>query len=239
MKRHLTRWWPAYALALFVALPALWYLSQNPSAIPTGRNAKLFAVSFIVAGAFASPWILITVNALYTPDEYMLFAYDFREGFNGFYLIGATEWRNIDVDGELYQIADGFYHCLNFDKPKMEAEGTWLGESSDVEYLAAREAIKENRSSLQEIARKGLVIRARQSSQIHTALNDIMMQFLADFEAETLYKGEKIQERIENAVENVAESEASKDAVDDQGDAYETLRVDLDSAANEEVDHGD
>jgi hypothetical protein len=118
------------------------------------------------------------------------------------------------------------YEANDFDPDEQVATGVWRGSATDLELIEHREAVAEVRGDLEDLAREGLAIRAKQSAIVRGAVADIVMEFVADFEDESTYSGDQIQHRVDSALDELDETPADSD--DDQDDEADPL---LDSFA--------
>lgn len=117
------------------------------------------------------------------------------------------EWEELEVvDGELYRLR-AFYPAWgvqSYDPEEHVAEGTWRGSKSDIELVREYEAIRELREDLLELAEEGVTQRMRHSSIVWTATKNLLTEFAASFESETLYQGEEVQDAVNKVLDGEA-----------------------------------
>jgi len=206
------------ALVTLLVLSIAYWLVQ-PSLPDFGRPVKLFLVAFVVGSVVATPWATKLVDWLHTPDTRWLLTTDAEKNKLELWEIPAPLWRDLDVDDDLHRwdSSQPVYEVREYDQEDNHAVGTWRGSATDLELVETREAVKEVRGDLEDLAREGLAIRAKQSSIIRSSVSDIVMEFVGDFEEETTYSGEQIQQRVEDALDDLDD-----DPPDDQDDDEET-----------------
>ena len=225
--------WFLLAVALLVVLVGSisWWL-LDLSVPPIGREVKLFAMAFVAAVVLAAPWATRLVDWLYTPDSKYLLDYDAETDELHLWEIPAPTWRELDIEEELYplQASEPVYEGRNYDPEENRAEGVWRGSATDLELVDHREAVKEVRGDLEDLAREGLAIRAKQSSIVRGAVSDIVMEFVADFEDESTYSGENIQRRVDDALGDLDDQD---DRDDDQEEETSPLLESLAQPSNQ------
>ncbi|WP_336327876.1 hypothetical protein [Halovenus sp. HT40] len=221
--------WFLLAVALVVILVlSISYWLVDPSLPSIGRELKLFAIAFVVGSILAAAPATKLVDWLHTPDSKYLVEYDAETDEFELWEIPAPQWRSLEIEDELHQLnaSEPVYEVNDYDPDEQVATGVWRGSASDLELIQHREAVAEVRGDLEDLAREGLAIRAKQSSIVRGAVADIVMEFVADFEEESTYSGTQIQQRVDSALDELDEEPSDPD--DDQDDEDDPL---LDSFA--------
>ena len=203
-------------VSLLVGAVVWWLLDLSVPSI--GRELKLFALAYGVAAVLGTPIATRLVDWLYTPQKKYLVEFDAATDEFALWPIPQSQFRELQVNEELHQLnaSEPVYHCSSYDVDEHLAEGHWRGSASDLELVEHREAVKEVRGDLEDLAREGLSIRAKQSSIVRGSVKDIVMEFVADFEEESTYSGEDIQNRVDEALRDLDDDPDSEDSDDDQ-----------------------
>jgi len=219
--------WFLLAVALLTTLVlSITYWLVQPEIPDFGRPAKLFAVTFFVGALFAAPWASKLVDWLYTPDVKYLLTTNAETNELQLWKLPLPLWRDLDIEEDLHlwDASRHVYEAREFDQEENRAVGTWRGSATDLELVEHRENVKEVRGDLEELAREGLAIRAKQSSIVRASVSDIVMEFVGDFEVETMYSGEQIQNRVEDALADLDDESADPDD-DDQDESNPLLEA--------------
>ena len=194
------RWRIAILVTAVVGLA--YYFGFNPQ-IP--RRAKLFGMAFVAASLAGFPAATRVVDYLYRPTHTHLVEFDAETDTLRIWQLPASTWRELTVeDGEIYPLqADSpAWECRSYDPEDNVATGTWRGSATDLELVESRAAINDIRNELEDMAQEGLTIRVKQSTIVRTAVKDIVMAFLRDYESETVYSGDELQTKIDDAVDS-------------------------------------
>lgn len=169
------------------------------------RAVKLFAITFLIALAIGFPVARRIVDYLYTPDTQYLLDYNAETDEFGVWAFSPNEWKKLEVEEDTHrlQAAEPVYEARNYNPETNRAEGTWRGSATDLELVEHREAVSEVRGDLEDLAKDGLSIRVKQSSIVRGAVQDVVMDFVADFESDTIYSGDQIQNRVQSAIDDL------------------------------------
>ena len=222
--------WFLLAVVLVVSLVgSIVYYLTDPTIPPITREIKLFLMTLVIGAILAAIPATYLVDWLHTPANKYIVDYDASTDDFALYSIPAEHWPDLTVDEELHRLnaSEPVFEARNYDPDEHHAEGTWRGTASDLELVEHREQVKETRNDLEQLAREGLAIRAKQSSVVRGAVADIVMDFIADFEEETTYSGDEIQSRIEDALDDLDTEQADDDQEDEQPESplLETLQT--------------
>jgi hypothetical protein len=214
-----SRWFLLVVALLGILVLSLSYWLVDPALPDFGREVKLFLAAFSVGSLFAAPWATRIVDWLHTPDTRWLLTTDAEQNKLELWEIPAPLWRDLDVEDDLHRwdSSQPVYEVREYDEEDNHAVGTWRGSATDLELVEHRESVREVRGDLEDLAREGLAIRAKQSSIVRGAVADIVMEFVTDFEAETTYSGEEIQQRVDAALDDL---DAPVDDQDDDQDDH-------------------
>ncbi|SDJ63022.1 hypothetical protein SAMN05216226_106100 [Halovenus aranensis] len=218
-----------------VLLIAIWFFEPNLP-LPSGRHVKLFVMAFGTAALIGYPWVRRLVDWLYRPAHTHLHVFNAEKDLLAIWKLPASSWRDLDVtDHEIYpvQAAEPTYQAREYDPEENEAVGTWRGSATDLELVESRAAINDIRNDLEQMAQEGLTIRVKQSSIVRQATSDIIMEFLRDYESETVYSGEDLQQKIDDAIENWELDEAPEQPeTDDRQDDQSQTEPNVDQQAD-------
>jgi hypothetical protein len=130
------------------------------------------------------------------------------------------------VEEDLHQLqaSEQVYEVEQYNPDENKAVGTWRGSATGLDLVEHREAVHEVRGDLEDLAREGLAIRAKQSSIVRGAVSDIVMEFVADFEDQSTYSGDNIQARVDDALADLdAEDDDQEAEPDDDRSLAESL----------------
>jgi len=215
-------------ILLGIIFTAAVFLGFSPK-IP--RSARLGGVVLLVTGVAAYPYARMVVEYLYSPDYTYLLDVDARDNQIALYKIPPEIFREISTDGveELHQVEAQYptYECRNYDPEERHAEGTWRASATDLEMIAEQTKIDEIRTDLEELAQEGISLRVKQSGIIRKSLREIINGFIASFESESIYDGEKIDQAIEQSLQEVGFE--SDDEDDDPLDTHDKKTNESDS----------
>lgn len=220
-----SRWFLlAVALIVLLVVSISWYL-VDPTIPNIGRELKLFGMAFLIGAILAAAPATRLVDWLHTPDNKYLVEYDAATDEFALWEIPAPQWRNLEIVDEAHQLnaSEPVYEVNDYDPDEQVATGVWRGSASDLELIQHREAVAEVRGDLEDLAREGLAIRAKQSSIVRGAVADIVMEFVADFEEESTYSGTQIQDRVDAALDDLDEEPTDPDDDQDEDDQEQIL----------------
>jgi hypothetical protein len=177
----------------------------------------LFGLAFLTGAVLAAAPATKLVDWLHTPNHKYLVEFDAETDEFALWEFPAPQFRDLDVEDELHQLnaSEPVYEASDYDPDEHLATGVWRGSASDFELVEHRETVKEVRGDLEDLAREGLSIRAKQSTIVRGAVSDIVREFVADFEEENTYSGEQIQSRVDSAIDDLDETPAEDDQDDD------------------------
>lgn len=223
-----SRWFLLFVALLVMLVGSIsYYLIQPDLPELPERELKLFALALLVGIILAAPWAALLVDWLYTPNSRFIHRYNAATDEFELWELSLAEWRDLDVDEELHQLnaKEPVYQTHEFDPDENTASGHWRGSASDLQLVESREAVKEVRGDLEQLAREGLAIRTKQSAIVRAAVADIVMEFVADFEEETTYSGDQIQKRVESALDDLDDQDDSPDQTPEPDDENKLLEA--------------
>lgn len=205
----------AVAVAVFLVAAALYLLGYSLPPFPV-RYTKLVLLAAVPALIIAFPWVSYIIDWLYKPDIVILVEYEASTDKFGLHFLPSPLFRDMTVDDELHHLEASrpVYLCSSYDLEENHAVGHWRGSASDLELVESRESCREVRGDLEDLAREGLALRTKLSSIVRSSTRNIVNDFIADFESETVYSGDEIQNRIDEALDHLDDPD-SPDTPDD------------------------
>lgn len=173
--------------------------------IDLSKTLNVFLTTFVATGALVYIPSMKFVNWIY--DRRFVFLLELRASDKGvkLYKFPIEAWKNVEVKkGELFKAScdnKDVFVCQRFLENDFVAYGTWRGSASSLELLRDKEKILEVRNKLEEMAKRGMSLRARFLSIVRGSVNEIAQEMAKESEKDLLFCGEKIDEIIEEQLE--------------------------------------
>jgi len=221
--------WYFVLLSLAVLATVIsWVLVSNFVDVSIPPQITLFTTAFL-AGAvlYVFPSIFIC-SWLWNPFPYFVVDIDAERSYFALYKLSEKSFNELEfTDGEPFPLGPKVISVRNYDIEENTAEGTWRGSKDDVELLRKLEEVDELKTTMENLAKRGLAYRSKYTLIIYRSVERIVTSFLADFESEVFESGDSIQHAVQDSMDaNLPDLEPEQSADFDLRDALDALDID-------------